>query len=218
MLRDGADDGQFEIVGSTYSQNVPYSTDMWDNQVEIDVHRDVIEKSLGVSPSVFWNAERCWKQQLVPLITEGGYACDVGGDTHPQGQRCDDVGAFRAQDTELGGDELIIINDDGGLIGRLDYAIDSGDTGPLVNYLHTSSILDEPTGTSSSPTARMPRRRGCGITRADTIPQDDWDNLDAVLTELESYDWLEITTISDYLDSRYPTEMIEPIVDGQADG
>jgi flagellar hook assembly protein FlgD len=214
MLRDGAADEQFEIVGSTYSQNIPYSTDMWDNKVEIDVHRDVIEKSLGVSPSVFWNAERCWKQQLVPLISEGGYEA-----TWVETHILNDSGVYSwehyVRRTRNGGDELIVINDDGGIIGRLDYAIDSGDTGPLVDYLQNLHQMD--TYRDFLVTyCQDAEATGLWDYDAGDDPQDDWDNLDAVLTELESYDWLEITTISDYLETRYPTEMIENIVDGQA--
>ncbi len=215
MLRDGAADEQFEIVGSTYSQNIPYSTDMWDNKVEIDVHRDVIEKSLGVSPTVFWNAERCWKQQLVPLFTEGGYAA-TWIETHILIDSGMSSWEHIVRRTRLGGDEIIVINDDGGMIGRLDYAIDSGDTGPLVNYLynlHLSDVYRDFLVTY----CQDAEATGLWDYDAGYDPQDDWDNLDAVLTELESYDWLDITTISEYLKTRHPTEMIEPVVDGQAE-
>ena len=214
MLRDGAGDDQFEIVGSTYSQNIPYSTDMWDNGVEIDVHREVIWKSLGVRPTVFWNAERCWKQQLVPLFTEGGYAA-TWVETHILQYSGMSTWEHYVRRTRLGGDELIIINDDGNLIGRLDYAIDSGDTGPLVDYLYYLHLQD--TYRDFLVTyCQDAETTGLWDYENGQDPQDDWDNLDAVLTELESFDWLEITTISDYLESRHPTEMIEPIVDGQA--
>ncbi len=214
MLRDGAADEQFEIVGSTYSQNVPYSTDMWDNGYEIDIQREVIEKSLGISPTVFWNPERCWKQQLVPLMAEGGYSA-TWVETHILNDSGVGTWEHYVRRTRVGEDETVIINDDGGMIGRLDYAIDSGDTGPLVDYLYSLHLQD---------TYRDFLVTYCEDAEATGLwdydagydPQDDWDNLDAVLTELESYDWLEITTISDYLKTRYPTEMIEPIVDGQA--
>jgi len=214
MLRAGAADGQFEIVGSTYAQNIPYSTDNWDNDVQIKTQREVIEKALAASPTSFWNAERCWKQQLVPLIAGNGYRA-TWVETHIIRDSGDSAPDHAVRKTALGGQELTIFNDDGNLIGLLDYAIDSGSTGELVSYL---------TYLRSQDTYRDfvvcycedAEATGLWDYEAGGDPQSNWTNLDNVLGAIESLGWVKLTTFTDYLASRQPTVMLSPIVDGQA--
>src|SRR5215472_4258739 len=68
LVRDGLAAGQFELLGSTYAQNVPYASDDWDNAQQIGLHRTVLQQLFGVAPAAFWIAERCWRQSLLPLI------------------------------------------------------------------------------------------------------------------------------------------------------
>jgi flagellar hook assembly protein FlgD len=213
MLRAGAADGQFEIVGSTYAQNIPYSTDNWDNDVQIKTQREVIEKALTANPTSFWNAERCWKQQLVPLIAGNGYDA-TWVETHIINDSGTSVPEHALRKTRLGDDELAIFNDDGEFTGLLDYAIDSGSTSELVSYL---------TYLHSQDTYRDFVICYCEDAEATGLwdyeggndPQSNWDNLDHVLDVLESLGWVKITTFHEYLASHQPTEMLYPIVDGQ---
>src|SRR5258708_30780455 len=73
LVREGVAAGQFELLGSTYAQNVPYASDDWDNAQQIALHRQVLQQMFGVAPAAFWIAERCWRQSLLPLIVDGGY-------------------------------------------------------------------------------------------------------------------------------------------------
>jgi flagellar hook assembly protein FlgD len=214
MLRAGSTDGQFEIVGSTYAQNIPYSTADWDNDVQIKAHREVIDRALGARPTTFWNAERCWTQRLVPLLAGNGYDA-----TWVETHIIDDSGTLvpehALRKTSLGEDETIVFNDDGEFTGLLDYAIDSGDTSPLVSYLSALHAQD---------TYRDFVVCYCEDAEATGLwdyenggnPQSNWDNLDHVLDVLESLGWVELTTFGDYLAANRPTEMLSPIVDGQA--
>jgi len=214
MLRAGAADGQFEIVGSTYAQNIPYSTDDWDNDVQIDAQREVIEKALGVTPTSFWNAERCWTQRLVPLVAGNGYDA-TWVETHILNDSGTSVPEHAVRRTKLGERELAIMNDDAELTGLLDYAIDTGSTIELVSYLSWLRTQD---------TYRDFVVCYCEDAEATGLwdyegggnPQSNWDHLDAVLDALESLGWVELTTMSGYLASLRPTEMLYPIVDGQA--
>jgi hypothetical protein len=214
MLRAGAADGQFEIVGSTYAQNVPYATHMWDNDVQVKAQREVIETALGVVPVTFWNAERCWKQQLVPLIADNGYT-GTWVETHIIYDSGTSAPEHALRKTRIGDSEVLVFNDDGQIVGLLDYAIDTGETADLVDYLawlhgedtyrdfilcycqdmETSGLWDYEWGQD---------------------PQEDWDNFDHVLDVLEGLEWLEIVTLRDYLGDHRATEMLVPIVDGQA--
>lgn len=214
MLRAGAADGQFEIVGSTYAQNIPYSTHMWDNDRQIDVQRAVIDRALDVSPVSFWNAERCWKQQLVPLMVDNGYTA-TWVESHILFDSGTTVPEHSLRRTSLGGRELVVFNDDAEMIGLLDGAIDAGYTDDLVSYL--SYLHAEDTYRDFAVCyCQDAEATGLWDYEHDSDPQSDWDNLDHVLDVLEGLDWVELTTFSDYLAGRHATEMLTPIVDGQA--
>lgn len=214
MLRAGAADGQFEIVGSTYAQNIPYSTHMWDNDKQIDVQREVIERALGADPVSFWNAERCWKQQLVPLLADNGYLA-TWVESHILFDSGTTVPEHSIRMTHLGGREIAVFNDDAEMIGLLDGAIDSGNSGDLIAYL--SYLHGEDTYRDFAVCyCEDAEATGLWDYEHGYDPQPDWDNLDQVLTDLEALDWIELTTFSGYLASRHPTEMLVPIVDGQA--
>ena len=52
LLRAGLADGQFELLGSLYAQNVAYATDDQDNRLQLLVHRRVLKDVLVVEPRV----------------------------------------------------------------------------------------------------------------------------------------------------------------------
>src|SRR3989304_9201930 len=54
LIRDGLNDGQFELLGSTYAQNVLYSSDDWDNARQIELHQQALSDTFGVQPTAFW--------------------------------------------------------------------------------------------------------------------------------------------------------------------
>ncbi|MBN2172082.1 MAG: T9SS type A sorting domain-containing protein [Candidatus Krumholzibacteriota bacterium] len=213
MLRAGAADGQFEIVGSTYAQNVPYGTAMWDNARQVEVHREVIGAMLGAEPVSFWNPERCWKQGLVELMAGNGYAA-TWVETHILEDSGMQAPEHAVRRTAFGGHELIVFNDDQQMLG-FDGAVDSGDATNIINYLAWLRGQD---------TWRDFAACYCQDAEATGLwdyenggdPAQDWAGLDQVLTAMEATGWIRFTTMSEYLAEHRPTEMLEPIVDGQA--
>ncbi len=214
MLRAGVADGQFEIVGSTYAQNIPYSTHMWDNDRQVEVQREVIETMLGADPVSFWNAERCWTQGLVPLLTRNDYNATWveshilwdSGTTWPE---------HSVRKTRLGSDDVVVFNDDGDFIGKINWAIDSGNTGDPIGYLDW--LRSEDTYRNWVVCyADDAEATGLWDYEGGNDPQSNWDNLDQLLTDMENTGWIKLTTFSEYLADHYPTEEVTPIVDGQA--
>lgn len=64
---------RIELVGSTYAQNVMYSTSTRDNIRQIKLHKHLLNEVFAISPSSFWNPERCWKQEIEEIIFQNGY-------------------------------------------------------------------------------------------------------------------------------------------------
>lgn len=84
LIQDGVDDGQFELSGSAFAQNVMYSQYIpgsqdssagdFDNNLQLKLHRQILLDKFGVEPKNFWNPERVWDPDLIlPIIQDGGY-------------------------------------------------------------------------------------------------------------------------------------------------
>ena len=214
LLRAGLADGQFEIVGSTYAQNVPYATHMWDNERQVEVHREVIADLIGAEPVSFWNAERCWKQALVPLMARNGYRA-TWVESHILWDSGSTAAEHAVRKTSLGGDEIAVFNDDSEMIWLLDGAIDSGYANDLISYL--SWLRSQDTYRDWVVCyAEDAEATGLWDYEGGSNPQEDWDNLDDVLTALENTGWIELTTFEEVLADQFPVEDLSPIVDGQA--
>lgn len=123
LLRQGINSGQFEIIGSTYAQNVIYShADDYDNVLQIDAHKKTIDNILNVEPNGFWNPERCWNQErYVSLITDGGYDYTFIEDAIlADSAVINGYDEYLVKKTSYDGNELLIFNDDKSVINYVD--------------------------------------------------------------------------------------------------
>ncbi|MFW6069237.1 MAG: hypothetical protein ACOC9E_06615, partial [Chloroflexota bacterium] len=50
LIWEGLRAGQFELLGSTYAQNLTYSSDDWDNARQVEMHLKVLHDAFGVTP------------------------------------------------------------------------------------------------------------------------------------------------------------------------
>ncbi|MHA1612859.1 MAG: hypothetical protein ACTSYU_12455 [Promethearchaeota archaeon] len=122
FLQSGLDSGQFEIIGSTYAQNIIYSLPNYDNQIQIEQHRQVIDSMLGADPVGFWNPERCWNQtQYVDLLVDNGYTYTFVED-HIIADSISVTGydEYKVRTTSVGDKSLYIFNDDKHIISLID--------------------------------------------------------------------------------------------------
>jgi hypothetical protein len=92
LIKSGISSGQFEILGSTYSQNVMYSQydpsgnnqedGDYDNLVQMELHKEILQDAFGITPKSFWNPERVWDPDLLlPIIKQMGYESTFIEDT-----------------------------------------------------------------------------------------------------------------------------------------
>ena len=73
LIRQGVSTGQFELLGSTYAQNIPESTPSACNDLQLAAHREQLERAFGARPAGFWNPERCWSESYLALLARSGY-------------------------------------------------------------------------------------------------------------------------------------------------
>jgi hypothetical protein len=220
LIREGVAAGQFEIVGSSYIQNIMYSTrsdssDFQQNQAQITAHRELIDNVFGVTPVSFWNAERVWTQNFTQLLVDNGYE-NVQIEDHIL-ERAGITGSeHRVRTTSYNGRTINVFNDDKGFLGAAGYAINTGNNNAalgLLGLLYDEDVLDEYAVTYHQDAEAT----GLWQYEGGNDPSFSWANLDGLLTAIEADGRFRITTYSEWLENHSPAEEVTPIPDGAAD-
>ncbi|HNB55276.1 MAG TPA: hypothetical protein PK530_25215, partial [Anaerolineales bacterium] len=210
LIRDGVADGQFEIVGSTFAQNVPYATDDWDNARQIELHQKVLQETFGVTPTAFWIAERCWRQSLVPVIAGGGYHTITIEDhiLEASGGR-----ALKMYQTRAGEHRLNVVRDDEKFKHLFNFAAWFGNSQPLFTYLSSLSLPERSEGVIGY--AEDAEAMGLWGYFQGVIPNQTWDRLAQLLKEFSTHETLRPSLFS-ALPEPDTDDDISPIADGSA--
>jgi hypothetical protein len=208
LVGEGVAAGQFELLGSTYAQNVPYASDDWDNAQQIALHRLVLQQTFRVEPSAFWISERCWRQSLLPLIVEGGYRVAPIEDHILYAAGLIDPLPVA---TSLGEQSLIVAYDDTILRDRLNYATWFGRRAQLAKYLE--QVAQRP-GSEKFWLCYAEDAEAMGLWGWEKgyLPQATWANLDALLSDFEASDVVKLRHLSE----AQPEQTIGPLPDGAA--
>ena len=209
LVRAGLADGQFELLGSTYAQNLPYASDDWDNRQQINLHRDLLQHHFGVSPRVFWNAERTWRQSLVGVMAQGGFQSTLVEDhiLHAAGL-AEPVPVSTTHD----GKAVTCIYDDTILRSRFNYAVWFGRKRQLFDYLRQ---LARRKGSSRFLLAYAEDAEAMGLWNWEQgyLPQAVWKNLDGLLTLFERSRLFKLVHLSPVQARR----ALGPLPDGAAE-
>ena len=211
LIDKGIKNGQFELVGSTYSQNIMYSTNNSDNTSQIQLHKKLLKDIFNVEPVSFWNPERCFRQDLEKLILDNGYKY-----TWIEDHILKDSGAKETDDYILLKDGLGVFNDRKDYLKQANQAIFKGDfdkcfefmdsqKGRLLNYAEDAEAMG--LWQFEGHEEGFP---------AGTDPRKILQNLDAFLTRIEKTEGLQVTTLSEYAKNKNPESTLDVIKDGQA--
>jgi hypothetical protein len=230
LIKDGINDGQFEILGSTYSQNIMYSTDNTSNQWQIERHKEIINDIFGVTPTGFWNSERTWKQELADIIVKNGYKYTFIEDKTMK--RSGSSGSeYFIRSTNKG--KLAIVNDDNEFLEKVNMAVDAGDIesdvftrGALLSadrkeykklFKYMRNIYEKDRENnyllSYADDAEI-----TGLWDFENGSSTEWDfkNLDFLLSEIENKKWIETVKYSDVVNKKSVKEDVTPVKDGAA--
>lgn len=220
LVREGIADGQFEIFGSAYAQNVMYSTrsdtgDFAFNDHQIKIQRAQIQRTFGVTPTAFWNPERVWTQNFVQLLADNGYTC-VPVEDHILEATGTTRSLFGVRTTRFNGRQLTVFPDSKPFLALIDEAINTGDVVPVLNYLHAryaEDVNDEYIVSYYEDAEAV----GLWDYEHGVDPETNFRNLDHLLTALEEDSVVNLTTYSKFLASHTPVEELTPIRNGGAD-
>ncbi|OHD38302.1 MAG: hypothetical protein A2015_01755 [Spirochaetes bacterium GWF1_31_7] len=214
-IKQGVEDGQFEILGSTYSQSILYSCNNYDNDNQIKLHKEVINEYFGFTPKGFWNPERCWSQDYVSLISQNGYGHTLieekflkaaGVKTH----------ANLVRTTEHNGQKLTLFTDDLKHYDLMGDVIDKREYEKLIKYY--KEVYDNMTDDEEFLVSYANDMEAVGMWQVSNneSAESALQNLDDLFSLLEKEEWLKLTTFEEYLTDHSPTEHIKNIPDGQA--
>lgn len=188
LIWEGLRAGQFELLGSTYAQNIPYASDDWDNARQIEQHQKVLHDTFGVTPVTFWNPERTWRQSLLPLIADAGYRFTLIEDHILAKARLAEPVVVTSQ---VGAHILTVLYDDHLLRHMFNFAVWFGRPSQLQTYLLRRA--DHPNVAGHCLTyAEDAEAMGFWGWQEGVVPNQTWHRLDQVLSLLEALPEVEL--------------------------
>ena len=209
LIWEGLRAGQFELLGSTYAQNLPYSSDDWDNARQIELHLKVLHDVFGVTPVTFWNPERTWRQSLLPIIAGNGYRFTLVEDHILAKARLAEPVVVTSQ---VGAHILTLLYDDHLLRHLFNFAVWFGRPRQLQTYLAKRS--DHPhVGSHCLTYAEDAEAMGLWGWKEGIVPNQSWHRLDQVLTLLDALPEIELIHLTNAPPS---AGNLSPIPDGSA--
>lgn len=209
LIWEGLRAGQFELLGSTYAQNIPYSSDEWDTARQIELHLAVLHEVFGVTPVTFWNPERTWSQDLLPIIASNGYRFTLIEDQVLAKARLAEPVVVTSQ---VGAHILTLLYDDHLLRHLFNFAVWFGRPRQLQSYL--AKRADHPNVSSHCLTyADDAGAMGYWGWKHGVVPNQTWHRLDQLLTLMEALPEIELIHLTNAPAS---AGNLSPIPDGNA--
>lgn len=209
LIWEGLRAGQFELLGSTYAQNLTYSSDDWDNGRQVEMHLKILHDAFGVTPVTFWNPQRTWRQDLLPIIAGNGYRFTLLEDHILAQARLAEPVVVTSQ---VGAHILTLLYDDHLLRHLFNFAVWFGRPRQLQTYL--ARRADHPNVNSHCLTyAADASAMGLWGWEKDVVPNQTWHRLDQILTLIEALPEVELIHLTNAPAS---AGNLSPIPDGNA--
>ncbi len=216
LIMQGVESGQFELLLSTYSQNIIAATaDSLLNQVQVEFHRELLKHVFDTEPSGFWNAERVWTDDVATFIVGTG-AQHATVEKHiltDAGVAPDD---HRTWNYVTQNGSLNIIKDDTDFLDRVNHVLNTGETDPLDEYLRK---LKQNPKSGEFLIGYYEDAEAAGLwqyERADVHPDTTMNRLRELLTYFSESDIVQLTSPSRFFEHVTPTESDFRIPDGEA--
>lgn len=216
-VKDGVADGQFELLGSTYAQNVMAASDPFSNRLQMEQHLETLWKFFRVKPKGFWISERCWKQEFVKIVREFGYEYTLVEQQTLAKSGTNDVHVPHV--TAVKDRQLTIINDDEPFKQLVNLAVWASDRATYFDM--PSRHLDELGRTYKKQDAiavyaEDAEAAGLWGYHHGAYPQPLWRNWARLLDHISQNTPHKITSVRDFLSRVKKRIAVAKIPDGQA--
>jgi len=190
--------GQVELVGGGYYEPILLSIPEPDRMAQIRRMADYLNQHFGARPKGAWVTERVWEQSLVGSLAEAGVEYVILDDTHFLAAGLDPSELRGTFMTEEGGVPLRLVPS----LKSLRYTIPFSEPEETLRILRSGQVGTE------LPDSLFAMGDDCekfGVWPGtyDHVYKNGW--LERFLTQIEAAaDWLETTTLSDYLAQHAP--------------
>ncbi|MFW6068171.1 MAG: hypothetical protein ACOC9E_01170, partial [Chloroflexota bacterium] len=183
--------------------------DDWDNARQVEMHLKVLHDAFGVTPVTFWNPQRTWRQDLLPIIAGNGYRFTLIEDHILAQARLAEPVVVTSQ---VGAHILTLLYDDHLLRHLFNFAVWFGRPRQLQTYL--ARRADHPNVNSHCLTyAEDASAMGMWGWDKDIVPNQTWHRLDQILTLIEALPEVELIHLTNAPAS---AGNLSPIPDGNA--
>jgi hypothetical protein len=210
LVRQGLAQGQFFLMGSTYSQNMLLPSDDWDNAQQIGLHRAALAQAFGVHPTAFWSPEGTWRTNLARLLLQSGYRSVLVESHILRRSGASLPGSYLVPEE---GGPLLLLWDDEALRARLDSAIWFHQ--PQDVLPHLLQLAADPRSHQFFPAcAESAEAMGLWGYEQGLDPRADWQGLDELLTALEQHPELELKPLGE---SPEPIARLPEVAEGWAE-
>ncbi len=215
-INEGLNEQQFEILGSSYAQNVLYACSEWANHHHIKWNCEIISNLFPQIKELngFWNPERVFYASIPVILREHGYKYTLVENCILQNSLPEiQEDANRVWKLKNSGGDLFILPDNQTMKNMTNDVIWSGKTKKFFKYLDDNNDSDSEKrilcyAEDAEATGFWQFARGMDYKKAHT-------NLRRLLRELEDNDWIEIKLFSDIINTE-PSSDIAYIKEGQA--
>ena len=190
--------GQVELVGGGYYEPILLSIPEPDRMAQIRRMADYLNQHFGARPKGAWVTERVWEQSLVGSLAEAGVEYVILDDTHFLAAGLDPSELRGTFMTEEGGVPLRLVPS----LKSLRYTIPFSEPEETLRILRSGQVgteLPDPLFAMGDDCEKF----GVWPGTYDHVYKNGW--LERFLTQIEAAaDWLETTTLSDYLAQHAP--------------
>lgn len=200
-VREEAAGGRWELLASTYAQNVHFTGPAELNALALKMHRAVLAAAFpGVKIRGHWISERSWHPALAAQIASSGLEYTLIEDHMLAAAGCEDLQRPRRLAAGPGRD-LVVFTDHERFKHRVNWALWTGDVEPALSALReTRSAHARPDLPPILTWAEDGEVTGLWALHRGVPPQVIWAHLDRLLTALEREPGVRLTRLCDYLD------------------
>jgi hypothetical protein len=218
IIDDGIEDRQFELLGSSYAQNILYTCSDWANDAQINWHKEILNEMFPnlLKISGFWNPERVYYEDLLPLIKKYGYKYTlVESDIIRKGLNSDSssINHVWKKILKKTKTEFNILPDNQEIKEKMNNVIWNGNNSDFFKYLNDQYSSDSTRNVlcyadDAEVVGFWQYARGMDFKKAHL-------NLKNLLKAFSENDWIELKLFSDIIKEEIPSK-IDNIPHGQA--
>jgi len=210
-LIQGIESGKYEILSSSYAQNVMYATSDWANHHQLVTNKEIVRDIFATEAVGFWNPERVWSDRFIDWLVDLDYQYTFIENKILRPNDPNDANCVFRRDVD--GTGLYYLPDNQQLLRLFDHAIWTGEFEDLIAYLRA---INSKYDNAILIYAQDIEIIGYWQLTHETITSEQvYNNFRDLLCLLQKEEWIEFQTFTEMIKS-HEAKPIGRLSDGQA--